>query len=247
MHTGRHRMKSHGGIPHGSTLNLAANLSFYYQWNNGESASIWPDSSSNGNDAEQETADNRPTLVTGGGLDFEDTNDAATASWMDFTSFNVAINTNFLSFIVCKIEDSVSNACYLSDSGAEVMQFTSAGAHQFKTTNGGAPTSNISHGGGGGPGIFNCDAGEKLLMMIHRTNGATGTIKVYKNGLVCDGHNDSGTVNRGNFDLQNLGTKAETSNWFDGIMYDVGVTATDQARDMITDYLCAKHGIKRLG
>ena len=102
--------------------------------------------------------------------------------------------------------------------------------------------------------VFTTDPDEKMVFMIHRTNGSTGTIKLYKNGLVCDGHNNSGTTNSATFDLQNLGVKnnpSNESNWFDGIIYDIGVlsgsNATDKVRDMITDYLCAKHGIARLG
>ena len=242
---GRHRIKTHGGLPQGSTCAQGTDLEIYYQYNTGESASAWPDASANSNNASQSTADNQPTAVTGGGLDFEDTDNAATASHMGFTNFTIAANTDFLSFIVCKPEDSTNTLCYLSDSGNEVLRFTSANIHQLKTSS----TSNMTHSG-----VFTADPDEKMVFMIHRTNGSTGTIKLYKNGLVCDGHNNSGTTNSATFDLQNLGVKnnpSNESNWFDGVIYDIGVlsgsNATDKVRDMITDYLCAKHGIARLG
>ena len=243
---GRHRIKTHGGLPQGSTIGSGSNLMIYYQYNTGESASAWSDQSPNSNNASQSTADNQPTAVSGGGLDFEDTNDAATASHMGFTKFTVEADTDFISFIVCTPEDATSTLCYLSDSGSEVLQFTSANQHQFKA--GGTSTA-MTHSS-----IFTCDPDEKQLIIIHRTNTSTGTIKLYKNGLVCDGHNNSGSTNTGVFELQNLGVKnnpSSESNWFDGIIYDVGIikgtTATDKAREMITDYLCAKHGIARLG
>ena len=243
---GRHRIKTHGGLPHGSTTGLGSELKIYYQYNTGETGRGWEDQSTNGNNATQLAEGNMPTVVSGGGLDFEDTNDETSASHLGFTKFTVQENANFLAFLVCKPEDATNTLCYLSDSGTEVLQFTSANQHQLKT---GAGTSSMTHSG-----VFTCDADVKQLFMIHRTNGSTGTIKLYKNGLVCDGHNNSGTTNAGIFELQNLGVKnnpTSESNWFDGIMYDVGFikgdTATDKARDMITDYLCAKHGIARLG
>ena len=163
---------------------------------------------------------------------------------MDFTDFNITTNTDFLIFIVCKIEDAVSNACFLSDSGSEVVQFSSSNAFQLKT----GTTSNITHSS-----IFTIDEDEKTLVMLERTNGSTGTIKLYKQGLVCNGHNNGGTTNTGDISLSNLGVKnnpSSESNWFDGIIYDVGVLTggpvTARNRNLITDYLLSKHGLKRL-
>ena len=242
--TGRHRMRTHAGIPHGSSVGAGSDLMIYYQFNTGEEGTRWSDQSPNANHATQDNELNGPAEVSGGGLDFEDTNSAEDSSHMGFTKFTVQADTDFISFIVCKPEDATNTLCYLSDSGSEVMQFTSANQHQFKA--GGATS--MTHSS-----VFTCPADEKQLVIIHRTNTTTGTIKLYKNGLVCDGHNNSGSTNTGLFELQNLGVKnnpESESNWFDGIIYDIGIikgtTATDKARDMITDYLCLKHGIERL-
>ena len=99
MYTGRHRRKSHGGLPQGSTINAGASLHFYYQWNNGEAVGEWPDSSQNNNPALQSSTDNQPAAVVGGGLDFEDSDDAANASMMDFTSITVPGANDFIMFI----------------------------------------------------------------------------------------------------------------------------------------------------
>tara|TARA_R100000664_G_C2760110_1_gene150819 strand:- start:3130 stop:3870 length:741 start_codon:yes stop_codon:yes gene_type:complete len=242
--TGRHRMRTHAGIPHGSSVGAGSNLMIYYQYNTGETGTLWNDQSPNNNDAVQESEELRPAEVSGGGLDFEDTNSAESASQMGFTKFTVEANTDFISFIVCKPEDATNTLCYLSDSGSEVFQFTSANQHQFKA----GSSTPMTHSS-----IFTCTANEKQLVIIHRTNTTTGTLKIYKNGLVCNGHNNSGSTNTGVFDLQNLGVKnnpESESNWFDGIIYDIGIikgaTATDKVREMITDYLCLKHGIQRL-
>ena len=245
MLIGRHRLRTHAGLPNGSTCNLGSDLQIYYKYNTEVSASLWGDQSPNNLDATQEGEEMAPTLADGGALDFEDTNDPETASQMGFTKFTISSNEDFLSFIVCKLETN-STVCYLSDSGSEVLQFTSGNQHQLKTA---AGASAMTHSG-----VFTCATGERVVFMIHRTNGSTGTIKLYKNGLLCNGHNNSGTTNAGAFELQNLGVKnnpSSESNWFDGIMYEVGVikgsVATDKNRDMITDYLCCKFGIKREG
>jgi len=237
MHTGRHRIKTHGGIPHGSTCNFGSDLHIYYQFNTGESASAWPDSSANGNNASQSTADNQPTAVAGGGLDFEDTDNASTASMMDFTSFTVDDDLDFISFVVWKPETTATGA-YLSDGTNEVFQLTSGSISLFKTP---SATNSMNHSS-----TFSIVAGEKSVFMIWRTDGSTGQVYLYKNGLV----HDPSIRDEATFDLQNLGSKNDSSKWFDGIIYDVGFVSGEKAtaknRDMITDYLCSKHGIERL-
>tara|TARA_R110001599_G_scaffold216864_1_gene415139 strand:+ start:152 stop:898 length:747 start_codon:yes stop_codon:yes gene_type:complete len=244
IHRGRNRYRSHAGIPQGSTVAADDELAIYFQANTRESSSTWPDASINGNDATQGTEGNQPAVVDGGGLDFEDSNNSSSASHMDFSNFEVGLNTNFLAFIVCTPEDSVSNLCFLSDTGTEVMQLTNSGQCQLKT----GTTSNMTHSS-----VFSINPDEKTLFMIERTNDGTGTIKLYKQGLVCDGHQNTGSTNTDSFSISNLGVKnnpSSESNWFDGIMYDVGViiggSVTARNRNLITDYLCSKHGLERL-
>ena len=264
MHTGRHRMKTHGGLPQGSTVDAGALLEICYLWKHGvtyasgehtseedESATVnlvsaWADQSSNGNNAAQGTNEVKPVYTADGGIDFQNKGDDADfADEMQFTLFNTAADTDFISFIVCNLGN-VATSCYLSDQGAEVLQYTSATQHQFKTST----TSNMTHGGGtvSGGSIFQHVTGQKHLMVVHRTNGGTGTMKIYKNGIACDGHNNGGNTNTAAFDLKWLGAKNSASNWFDGVMYDVvfinGASATDRNREIITDHLLAKHGIE---
>ena len=157
---------------------------------------------------------------------------------MDFTSFNVGANTDFLMFIVWNPETTSTNA-YLSDGTSEVFQITSGNVNLFKTS---GASNAVNHSS-----TFTIDTGEKSVFMIHRTDGSTGQTYLYKNGLIHDPSVRDATT----FDLQNLGSKNDASNWFDGIIYDVGVidgaTATTRNIDLITDYLCSKHGIERLG
>jgi len=231
-------MKTHAGLPQGSTCALTSNLHIYLQYNVGESGVAWRDSGPNFNHAGQGTPANQPTQVSGGGLDFEDTNDASTASMMDFTSFTVDANTDFLMFIVWNPE-TIGSSAYLSDGTSEVFQMITGNRALFKTPSG---ANDMNHSS-----TFNISTGEKSLFMIHRTTGATGTVMLYKNGLKHNPSIEDATA----FDLQNLGSKNDASNWFDGIIYDVGIIdgslATDKVRQMIGDYLMCKHGINRLG
>jgi len=251
-------MKTHAGIPH-QNMALDDALLFYFQCNTGETGVTWWDQSVHERSASQETAANQPTALSGGGLSFDDSNDEANASMMDFETLEVTANTNFLMFIVWNPE-ATSSSAYLSNTTAEVFQQTSGNTTLFKTGSGAKNTA-MTHGNIGGTGgdtnIFAIDTGEKSVFMLERTNGATGTIKIYKNGKVCDGHNNAGTVNASEFSLQNLGSKNDASNWFSGTMYDVGfiseasissaVPSSDKRRQMIGDYLMCKHGIERLG
>jgi hypothetical protein len=259
MHTGRHRYKTHAGIPHGSTVNAGTELEICYLWKHGyttETVTItledestdekicltaWADMGVVGNHSAQTTDELEPIVLSDGGIQFNNHGDDVTyADKMACTKFNVAADTPFLTFIVCTL-DNASTSCYLSDSGTEVLQFTSANAHQMKA---GGTVSNMTHSA-----VFTCPTDEKALMVVHRTG--TETIKLYRNGLECNGHNNSGTTNDKTFDIENIGAKAGTSNFFDGIIYDIlvvhGAKSTDANRILITDYLLAKHGILRAG
>jgi hypothetical protein len=254
---GRSRYRTHAGIPHGSTLNFGSNLQIYYRWNEGitsesitttqeddttsttTNVTTWADQSSNANNATQTTDENEPLLASDGSLDFFDDGDGANADFMNFTSFRIDTNNDFLSFIVTELRDGATS-CYLSDSGGEVLEFQTQNKHRFKTGAGG--TTEIVNNTDGG---FTTPNDEKLLYIVHRTNGSTATIIGYKNGKSAD----SSITNAGQFDLQNLGSKNDASNFFDGKIYDVGIieaTVSDEYRKRLEDHLLCKHGLERL-
>ena len=252
----RNRHKTHGGIPHGSTLNFGTNLQIYLRHKEGivsssitttqeddststtTNVSTWHDQSGNEAKATQTTNEARPLLAADGSLDFFHDADGNNADFMNFTSFRIDANGDFLTFIVCDIRD-VNTCCYLSDSGGETLEFHNENTHKFR---GGGAISSIQ---------FNSDASvttpnnEKMLVMVHRTNGSTGTIMGYKNGLQAD----SSITNAGQCDFENLGNVNDASKYFDGKIYDIGVieaTVTDDYRNRIVDHLLSKHGLERL-
>ena len=252
----RNRHKTHGGIPHGSTLNFGTNLQIYLRHKEGitsesitttqeddntsttTNVTAWADQSTNANNATQTTDEAEPLLAADESLDFFHDADGDNADFMNFTSFRINENGDFLSFIVCDIRD-VSACCYLSDSGGETLEFHNENTHKFR---GGGVISSIQ---------FNSDASvttpnsEKMLVMVSRTNGSTGTILGYKNGLQAD----SSITNAGQCDFTNLGSVNDSSKYFDGKIYDIGVieaTVTDDYRNRIVDHLLSKHGLERL-
>ena len=256
IHRGRQRHKTHGGIPHGSTLNFGAGLQIYYRHKEGitsesitttqeddststtTNVSAWADQSTNANNATQTTDEAEPLFAADGSLDFFHDADSDNADFMNLTSFRVDADTDFLCFIVAQPRD-VNAGCYLSDSGAETFEYQNENNQRFKT---GAGTTIVR---------FNTDGGvqtpndEKSLVMVERTNGSTGTIMGYKNGLQID----SSVTNAAQFDVKNLGSKNDTANYFDGKIYDIGIiegTVTADYRNRIVDHLLSKHGLERL-
>lgn len=254
--SGRSRHRTHGGIPHGSTLNFGSNLQIYYRWREGITSSsetitaesglgssnkvvsAWADQSSNGNNATQAANENKPVLATDRSLDFFHDGDGGNADFMNFTSFRIDHNNDFISFIVTELRD-VATSCYLSDSGGEVLEYQTTNKHRMKT---GAGTTEIVNNTDGG---FTTDNDEKHLYIVHRTNGSTGTIIGYKNGKAAD----SSVTDSNQFDLANLGSKNDASNFFDGKIYDIGIieqTVSDDYRKRLEDHLICKHGLERL-
>ena len=195
--SGRSRHKTHGGIPHGSTLNFGSNLQIYYRWNEGiTSESITT--------TQEDDSTSTTTNVT---------------TWAD--------------------QSSNANSTYLSDSGGEVLEMYQPSNHRFKTASGVTTIANNDDGG------FQTGNDEKLLYIVHRTNGSTGNVIGYKNGKAAD----SSVTNANFFDLSNLGSKNDASNFFDGKIYDIGViegTVSDEYRKRLEDHLRCKHGLERL-
>ena len=256
----RHRRTGHAGIPHGPTMNFGSTLSICYLWNQGISSSVesvtdeageageftvvsrWNDQGPNDNYASQTTNEVKPKLSTDNSLEFlNHSDDADYADYMTFTKFRISANTPFMIFLVSSL-GSNNTVCYISDAGSELLQYTSGNAHQLKTNTG---ATNMTHSA-----VFTNPTSEKHLMCCCRDG--SDNIFLFRNGLKCNGHNNSGSTDTGFMDLTNLGVKnlASPSNWFDGRMYDVIVVDgeySESKRHRIEDYLLKKHGLQRAG
>ena len=236
--TGRSRFKTHGGIPHGSTLRLGERLDFYLQWNNGVSAARWDDQSVNSNHAAQGTAGQQATPAEGG-LDFERDN----ANDYYFTQVDISNAEGFTFFIVLKFETTSSNSCILGmNTAAHFLEFK-GGADTMRCKL--AHTTTEIAPGDGTRNDFS--TGSKMVVTLQRVAGEEvpgGNFNIWKNGALLEQNEQANNAADGEFST--LGVRSG-DRYFDGIIYDVIFTSTGGAIDnevtKIHDYLMAKHGI----
>jgi hypothetical protein len=92
---------------------------------------------------------------------------------------------------------------------------------------------------------------QKQLILVNRTAGASNRFSVFKDGseVTIDSDNSSNEAageNPNGFDINVLGSKAGSSDFFDGIMFEVlffdkGLSSTEISD--LNDYLTSKHGL----
>ena len=92
---------------------------------------------------------------------------------------------------------------------------------------------------------------QKQLILVNRSDGASSRFTVFKNGsaVTIDTDNSSFEAageNPNGFDINVLGAKAGTSQYFDGIMFEVlffdkGLSSTEISE--LNTYLTSKHGL----
>ena len=204
----------------------------------GVTASQWDDSSGNNNHVTQGTSGNQ-AAVSGGGLDFEQSEE----DHYDFTSdINILLNTGYSCFLVCEFEsyDSSQN-CFLSSSSSKFLEFQTNDKVRFNYTNTVTTifftTSNH----------FNVASG-KMLVSVTRSD--SGAHKVFKNGtsLEIDTGSTQNLTNAGAAALDTLGMreKGTPDRHFDGKIYELlfysgEMEAADVVR--VNTYLTGKHGL----
>jgi hypothetical protein len=206
----------------------------------GNTAAQWDDSSGNGNHAAQGTSGNQAVPVAGDGLNFE----GGSNHYYDLTS-KITISTahNFILAVVVTIESYDSLNCVLSDGVSEFMEFQTNKKIRIKAIDGGSSTTSVLT-----ESATEFAAGAKVLIVISRNDGSTGTLTAYKNGELLEG-SWSNQENPRAIEFANLGIRNDNDRPFDGIIhellvYDFGTrthTATDLA-DLHT-YLTKRHGL----
>ena len=126
----------------------------------------------------------------------------------------------------------------MSDSNNELFRNVNDNNQSIKLSGAGQT---IAHG----PGTFVCNLGEKTVLTFYRDS--SDNIFMEKSGLVFDPSINDNSA----FDLQNLAVKNDAGNFYNGKIYELGMIdgakATDKIREMITEYMCLKHGMERLG
>jgi hypothetical protein len=216
-----------------------SNLALWFQNGVGVTAAKWDDSSGNDNHATQSVEANRAD-VSGGGLDFEQ----GDSDHYDLAStITIAENQGFCVAIVMDTETSSNNFIFSKDASDQI-QVRDAQTFGIKTNDPSAIVTQIV-----------CPTGtfgnQKQLILVNRTAGASNRFSVFKDGseVTIDSDNSSNEAageNPNGFDINVLGSKAGSSDFFDGIMFEVlffdkGLSSTEISD--LNDYLTSKHGL----
>ena len=220
------------------------NLSLWLKNDTGleSNGSKWADSSGNGNDAEQTTEGNR-AAVSGGGLDFERTEE----DHYDLeTKIDIADNAGFcVAFVVTR--ESENAGCLFSDGTAELLQFQSATTFRVKCVNT-SGTSTVTDA------VFSAGTfatGTKFLFLVNRTAGASNKFTFFKNGTELTPDTDTSSneaegENPSGIEFKVLGSRAGSGNFFDGIVHEAAIWSRSLTSAEITDvneYLKEIHGL----
>ena len=204
-----------------------------------DKVSQWDDSSGNNNHVTQSLS-GRQADLSGGGLDFEQ----GQSDHYDLTStITIAENQGFCVAIVMHTETSSNNFIFSKDADDQI-QIVNAQKITIKTNDPGAIVTDIVVASN----TFN---NQKQLLLVNRSAGASNTFSVFKNGseVTIDSSassNEATGENPNGFDINVLGSKSGTEQFFDGIMFEVlffdkGLSSTEISN--LNDYLKSKHGL----
>ena len=231
------------GLTQGSYISFIptdiSNLAVWFQNGVGVTAAKWDDSSGNNNHATQSTEANQAD-VSGGGLDFEQSDD----DHYDLTStITIAENQGFCVAIVMDSETSSNNFIFSKESNDQI-QIENNSTFTIKTND----PSNITTQIVCATGTF---GNQKQLILVNRSAGASNRFSVFKDGseVTIDSDNSTNEAageNPNGFDINVLGSQAGTGNFFDGIMFEVlffdkGLSSTEISD--LNNYLTSKHGL----
>jgi len=225
-----------------ATSGTAAGLRLWLKNDTGVTAAKWTDSSGLDNHATQGTEGNQ-AAVSGGGLDFERDN----SDHYDLTTkIDIADNQGFCVAIVVTRESEVAG-CLLSDGTAELLQFQNATKFRLKTVNTGG-TATVTDA------VFPVGTfalGTKFIFLINRSAGANNRFTFMKNGValtpdVDTSTNEAAGENPSGIEFTVLGSRAGSSNHFDGIVHETAIWNRALTLQEITDvnsYLQSIHGL----
>ena len=223
-----------------STTN-ASNLSLWLKNNTDVTVSQWKDSSGSNNHVTQGTSGNQ-AAVSGGGLDFErNENDH-----YDFTN-TITINENqgFCFAAVVTLETTTA-VTIIGKDAFDLIQIADTDTFRFRSDSSNVTTDfAFSSDGSTFP------ASTKMLILLNRTAGALNQFTFMKNGVALtpstdDSTNEAKGENPGGFDLNVLGAKEGTSQFFDGIIHEVAFwerSLTTQEMVDVNYYLKDIHGL----
>jgi hypothetical protein len=217
-----------------------ANLSLWLKNDTGVTAAKWTDSSGNNNHATQSTEGNQAT-VSGGGLDFE----ADDSTHYDLTStITIAENQGFCIAVVVD-QETVGDNMILSKDSNDHIKIADANTFRIIANDDTQTQTNFRFVGN------EFAAGSKMLILVNRSAGAANKFTFFKNGTQLTPNTDTSTneaegENPYGFDINVLGARAGTSQFFDGKILELAFWIRSLTTQEITDvneYLKEIHGL----
>ena len=219
----------------------ATDLSLWLKNDTGVAAAKWTDSSGNDNHATQATAENQ-AAVSGGGLDFE----ADSSDHYDLESaITIADNQGFCFAAVVTLESTSSNTL-LGKDAFDQLSIRNTDSFRFRSdTNNTTTDIHFSTDGSTFPGST------KMLVLLNRSAGASNRFTFFKNGtqLTADtdtSSNEAAGENPDGFDINVLGAKEGSSQFFDGVIHELAFWSKGLNTIEIADvnsYLQEIHGL----
>ena len=207
----------------------------------GVTAAKWDDSSGNNNHATQATEINQAT-VSNGGLDFEETDSAH----YDLTStITIAENQGFCMAVVVDQESASDNTILSKDSNDQI-RIADQNTFTIVTNDPTQTTTSMKFTDGAV-----LAAGPKMLILVNRSAGVSNRFTFFKNGtqLTFDtdtSSNEAEGENPFGFDINVLGSRAGTSQFFDGKILELAFWSKGLNAQEIADvnsYLQGIHGL----
>ena len=224
-----------------ATSGTALGLRLWLKNDTGVTAAKWADSSGYDNHATQSTEGDQ-AVVSGGGLDFEESEN----DHYDLAStIAIAENGGFCFAAVVATESSTVNSV-LGKDDFDLLSIKDTNAFRFRSDTNDVTTDLIFSSDGS-----TFPTSTKVLVLLNRSAGASNRFTFFKNGTqltpdVDNSINAAAGQNPGGFDLNVLGTKDGSSQFFDGIIYEVAFWNRSLTAQEITDvnsYLKSIHGL----
>ena len=223
------------------TLTDTSDLSLWLKNNTGVTAAKWTDSSGNNNHAIQTNSGNQAAL-SGGGLDFEETE----SDHYDLAStITISENQGFCMAAVID-QESASDNMILSKDSNDHIKIADQNTFRFISNDDTQTTTTMRFTDST---VF--AAGSKMLILLNRSAGAANRFTFFKNGTQLTFDTDTSTneaegENPFGFDINVLGARAGTSQFFDGKILELAfwsksLTATEIAE--VNSYLQNIHGL----
>jgi len=223
-----------------ATSGTAAGLRLWLKNDTGVTAAKWTDSSGFDNHASQGTEGNQ-AAVSGGGLDFEKDN----SDHYDLVStITIAENGGFCLAVVVD-QETVTDNMILSKDSNDHIKIADANTFRIIANDDTQTTTNFKFEGN------EFAAGSKMLILVNRSAGVTNRFSFFKNGTELTPNTDTSTneaagENPYGFDINVLGSRAGSSQFFDGKILELAFWSKGLNAQEIADvnsYLQGIHGL----